>query len=98
MIDGSKTVTRRRWKKCLLKPGDLAQAYDKSPRAGGKKIGVIKILNISRESLGSITDEEVKKEGYPETTKEDFIDWWMTNYPDSSLKERIWRIEFKKED
>jgi hypothetical protein len=46
-LAGEKTVTRRDWKesyaKCF-KQNELLSAYDKDPRYGGKRIGVIKLV------------------------------------------------------
>lgn len=41
-LSGSKTVTRRFWKDkyaAKFHAGDIVDAYSKSPRNGGKKIG-----------------------------------------------------------
>ena len=46
LVAGAKTVTRRDWKDRFVNQwskGDQAQAWDKSPRAGGKRIGTIEL-------------------------------------------------------
>lgn len=46
LVVGEKTVTRRDWKDshaAKFKAGDIVQAYDKAPFAGGKRIGYIQL-------------------------------------------------------
>lgn len=66
MIDGTKTVTRRKWKEAWVKPGDLVQAWSKGPHRGGRKMGILKILSITPEIFGddSITITEAMAEGF----------------------------------
>ena len=64
LLDGKKTVTRRRWTDKYarqFRAGCLVQAWDKSARFKGKKIAIIQILDIRQELLADITDEEEKK-------------------------------------
>lgn len=65
-LRGQKTVTRRFW--CpgyatKFKPGITVDAYDKSPRFGGNKIGQIKIVRVYKQYLSEMTDDDEKKEG-----------------------------------
>lgn len=66
LIDGTKTVTRRKWKEAWVKPGDLVQAWSKGPHRGGRKMGVLKILSIRPEIFGddNITISEAIEEGF----------------------------------
>ena len=46
LLAGAKTVTRRAWKAShaeRFSSGELVSAFDKDPRAGGKKIGEIRL-------------------------------------------------------
>jgi hypothetical protein len=46
LLAGRKTVTRRNWRPAFaaaLREGDLLAAYDSSPRAGGRRVGVIRL-------------------------------------------------------
>jgi hypothetical protein len=72
----TKTVTRRLgW--TFLKPGDIIMACVKC--MGFKKgehierLGQIKVVNVRREPLNSITKLEVTKEGFPEESPDGFI-------------------------
>ena len=95
LLDGKKTVTRRRWKECHVKPGDLVQAYDRSPRFKGKCVAIIRILNVRQERLCDITDKEEIKEGHLWGDASGFIHSWLQGYPDSVATEKVWRIEFE---
>lgn len=95
-LDGRKTVTRRTWKKQWVKEGDLVQAYSRSPRVGGKPIGTIQIISVRQEPLNSITDDDVKKEGGFWNNTEDFIGFFLKNYPEMKETDLVWRIEFEK--
>ena len=64
---GAKTCTRREWKPEYARrfgPGTRFQAYDKSPRYGGKKIGVYEVVSISQEHIGSMPDTDFEEEGF----------------------------------
>lgn len=67
-----KTVTRRDYsdeQMAKFKHGDLADAYDKLPRARGNKIGAIRIVSVHREPIAMMranrayAESEWKKEG-----------------------------------
>lgn len=67
-----KTVTRRDYSDAQMakfKHGDLADAYDKLPRGGGKKIETIRIVSVHREPISMMlsnrayAESEWKKEG-----------------------------------
>ena len=50
LIAREKTVTRREWSEPYarsFKPGELVQAWDKLPRAGGKRVGTIRIESVT---------------------------------------------------
>lgn len=68
MRDQTKIVTRRQgWRN--LKPGDILCAVEKG--MGLKKgesvtrIGMIRVLSVSREPVSAATDEDVRREGFP---------------------------------
>ena len=95
LLQGKKTVTRRRWQKCPIKPEDLIQAYDRSPRVRGKCVAIIKILNTRQEPLNCVTDAEEVLEGGLWGSGKAFIQSWMDTYPDDTPDSMVWRIEFK---
>lgn len=67
LLDGTKTVTRRCWSDNYAKrfrKGDIVQAYDKSPRVGGKRVALIRLLKTPyRQDVSELTEEDVLKEG-----------------------------------
>ncbi|NEP08748.1 MAG: ParB N-terminal domain-containing protein [Symploca sp. SIO2C1] len=95
-----KTVTRRKWKERhaqqfikAWREGKLIDAYDKSPRNGGKKIATIKLTTEPyQEALGDINSWEVAYEGYPELSKDEFIDKF---FPGEDTKQLLWVIRFE---
>lgn len=97
LLDGSKTVTRRRrWNK--LKPGDKLIACRKAMglKKGEKRedFGVIEILSIRREKLKAITQDDVRREGFPGMNPAQFIAMFCQHMKcDASVFVR--RIEFK---
>lgn len=67
LLAGQKTVTRRYWKPthaASFKPGEIVQAWDKSPRFGGKKVAEIKILAIYQENTKDMPNSHYAKEGF----------------------------------
>ena len=93
----TKTVTRRfGWD--FLKAGDVVNAVEKSMGLQkGEKIKhicQIEIVDIRTEPLNAITDSDVVKEGFPDWTPLDFIEFLQKHYkcdPDRPVN----RIEFK---
>jgi len=95
LVEGKKTVTRRNWKRCRIKVGDLVQAWDRLPTRGGKKIAIIKILDIKYEPLNCFPESDLEKEGWFAKTVEEFIQSYLQAYPDMSGHDYVWRIEFE---
>src|SRR4030042_739988 len=66
-LAGTKTVTRLFWKDryaAQFKAGEICQVYDKNPRAGGKRIGLLRITRTPyRECIDEITEEHFRREG-----------------------------------
>lgn len=93
LLAGKKTVTRRRWKKAWVKPGDLVQAWDKGPHRGGRKLGVLRILNVTKMSAypWGINEKEAKKEGF------DGEQYLLTVLLEGGVKpeQPLYRIEFE---
>lgn len=63
-----KTVTRRNWADSHaagFKEGELVQAWDKSPRAGGKRVGTIRLTcKPYRERTDQVPDQDWEGEGF----------------------------------
>ena len=67
LLAGRKTRTRRKWKDSYarrFKVGDICQAYDKSPRVGGRRVGFIKITGLKQADIKDMLDGEFEDEGF----------------------------------
>lgn len=96
----TKTVTRRlRWLK--LKAGERLQAVVKGmglkPGEKIKRICVIEVVSVRREPLNAIDADDVRREGFPELSRRQFITMFC-----KSMKCKpttiVTRIEFKYVD
>jgi len=78
LIKRLKTVTRRDWSDNYAKrfhKGDFCKAYDKSPRNGGRGVGIIRLTDEPyKEPLSAMSDDEEKAEGGLWGSAEAFID------------------------
>lgn len=95
-----KTVTRRTgdfWIK-ILTPGDELLAVEKCQglKRGEKlkPLSTLVIKNVSQERLSAITDEEVRREGFPEMNRDGFIAMFKKIYPWIHGNTLITRVEF----
>lgn len=97
-LDGSKDVTRRNgWLK--LQAGDRLRAVNKVMgfRKGEKAtiLGEIEVVSVRRERLDAITDDDVRREGFPGKPAVWFVAMYgkaMGRKPD----ELVTRIEFRR--
>lgn len=99
LLDGSKDLTRRDgWlharagdkllavSKCQgLKPGEKADIY-----------GVIELVSVRRERLDAITQEDVVREGFPEMTPAEFVEFYCKANPGTKADSEVARIEFRR--
>lgn len=79
----TKDVTRRfGWG--FLKPGDRVWAVEKAMglKKGEKinRLKMIEVISISRAPLNSITQDDVRREGFPDWTPSMFVDMLVRNY------------------
>ena len=93
----TKTVTRRLgWK--FLKPGDVVMGCKKCMglKKGEKieRLGLIRIVDVRRERLNQITDEDVVREGFPGMTRLGFIKFFMKEAR-CLIVQPVTRIEFE---
>jgi hypothetical protein len=94
----TKTVTRRNgwWN---LKSGDILNAVEKGMGLKkGEKIKVIcqiKVISVKAERLADINGPEIRKEGFPEMTKFEFLKMFMKTHKDILPSSFINRIEFE---
>jgi hypothetical protein len=76
-LDGTKDITRRLgWS--TLEPGTVLMACRKCRglKAGeiaAQRLGPIRILSVRAEPLEAITQDDVRREGYPELLPADFV-------------------------
>lgn len=77
LLAGKKTVTRRFWDDrhaAKFRKGMAVQAWDRSPRAGGKCVAVIELTeNPYRERLRNMPDGDLEAEGGLWESKEEFV-------------------------
>lgn len=68
LLAGRKRRTRRYWTPeyaARFKPGSLHDAYDRSPRFRGKKIGTVRVVRRPYEQHASqMTEEDYEAEGF----------------------------------
>lgn len=93
----TKTVTRRQgWK--FLKVGDILNACEKCQGVGKGnkivKICQIRVIDVSREELATITQEDVVREGFPNMDRVDFVRFYM-KHNKCRLSADVTRIEFE---
>ena len=98
IADRTKTVTRRTgWR--FLKVGDELRAVDRV--MGFKKgehpveLGRIRVVDVRREPLGAITQEDVDREGFPGMRTEDFVLMFCRAHRGCTRFTRVVRIEFE---
>lgn len=98
-LDGTKDVTRRLgWHK--LKAGERLLAVNKVMgfRKGEQAIefGVVVVVSVRREPLSSITQEDVRREGFPTWTPEDFVNFYCKAQRKVTPDTEVTRIEFRR--
>ncbi|MGI9354838.1 MAG: hypothetical protein ACR2PF_06725 [Rhizobiaceae bacterium] len=98
-LDGSKDVTRRLgWLK--LKPHDLLMACRKCMglKKGEKvhRLGLIKVITARRERLDAITQDEVRREGFPDMSVPEFIEFFCKGHRGCKPETVVTRIEFQR--
>jgi len=76
-LDGSKDVTRRiGW--WSLKRGDRLMAVRKSqgrkPGEPIQRMGEIEVVNVRTEILSEISQDEVRREGFPRMERREFVE------------------------
>ena len=102
LLARQKSVTRRDWKDSYarqFKKGDLVQAYDKSPRYGGKKVGVIRLTEDPKKEMSNLVEDKLdeyvnegfyylKKRFNTRDTDDIFNDWVWNPRP-------LWVVRFE---
>lgn len=103
-LAGTKDVTRRMgW--LTAKAGDTMKAVEKA--MGLKKgetmkvIGHIRVIDVRQEPLnqillGAYGQQEVKREGFPNWTPEQFVEFFCRTHTGCFPEREITRIEFER--
>jgi len=97
MMDGTKTVTRRvGW--WMLKAGDVVMAVEKGMglKRGEKvkRLYPIEVVSVRKEPLINITDEDIKREGFPDMSGQPVIEMFCKSHKcDCGVD--VNRIEFR---
>lgn len=98
LLAGWKWCTRRCWKDSYAETfhaGDVCQAYDRSPRVGGERVGWIRlVLDPYKEPLALMTDEEERAEGGMWGSAEAFIEAFCAG-AGVTREERVWVVRFE---
>jgi len=97
VLNRTKTVTRRLgWYQ--LKPGDILHGVNKSMglKRGEKqqRLATIRITSVRKERLDAITQDDVIREGFPEMTPAEFVDFFCRSMR-VTPKTIVNRIEFE---
>lgn len=94
VLDGSKTVTRRRVKPdesvCRYVPG---RSYAVQERRGGREIARIRVASVRGELFSDITASEARLEGF--TDASEMRMWWTRRYGVHAYDAPVWRIAFR---
>ena len=73
ILNGTKTATRRVWKKPMVKVGGIYKA--KLKMLSKDYFAKIKVTKVYKQRIGSMFLEDYQKEGY--TSRGKFIDVWV---------------------
>lgn len=97
-LDGTKDVTRRLgW--ATLRAGDEIVAVRKCMglRKGERQtvLGRIHVVSVRAERLDAVTPEDVRREGFPDLTPAEFVDFFCRSSR-CSVNVVVTRIEFRK--
>lgn len=96
--DRTKTVTRRKgW--LTLKPGDrlvlCRKVMGRKPGEPLDRIASVEVVDVRREPLGHITQEDVAREGFPGMDRLEFIQRFFIDAQDIHPGDDVTRIEWR---
>lgn len=105
LLAGAKTVTRRAWNRdyaLRFNPDEVVQAYDHSPRIGGKCVGLIRVVSVKFEPIALMPDSDYEAEGFAYMAAHnlrlvcdgliptrDYFEWWR------NTGESFWTVRFE---
>jgi len=93
ILNGTKTATRRIWKKPMVKVGGIYKC--KLKMLSKDYFAKIEITKLFKQKLGEMTLEDCKKEGYENAQHNQFIDIWVKINGSWNPKLEVYVIEFE---
>lgn len=97
ILDGTKTQTRRIWKRPRAKVGSIHLA--KTKMLSKEYFARLEILAVGQERLGDITDEDANAEGYRSALAYLFAFQKINKWPDGKMVEMcdlmVWKVVFR---
>ena len=91
ILSGKKTMTRRAWKKPMVKVGGVYKC--KTKLYSKDYFAKIRVDKLCQQKLGDATLGDVKKEGY--SSRDDFREIWIKINGNWDLEQTVWVIEFE---
>jgi len=92
ILNGTKTATRRCWKKVMVKIGGVYKC--KTEMFSKKYFARIRVKRMYGQILWAMTKEDVIKEGY--STKTEFKKVWKRINGKWEKNKIVWVVEFEK--
>jgi len=91
ILEGKKTVTRRVWKRPMVKVGGIYKA--KLKMLDKKYFAKIKVLKLYKQKLKEIMVRDIEKEGY--SSLSEFVDIWKKINKSWEGDTEVYVIEFE---
>lgn len=104
IVKGQKTQTRRlpsdnpraMWREQLPWRYPVGQRFTVNPGRGVKRVAECEVTGRSMATLGEMTVEEARAEGFPLTAKAGFVSGWVAIHGSWSADTRVHVVEFKR--
>jgi len=91
ILNGTKTATRRSWKKPMVKVGGIYKA--KLKMISKDYFAKIKVLKLYKQKLKEIMVRDIEKEGY--SSLSEFVDIWKKINKNWDGNTEVYVIEFE---
>ncbi len=90
IVDGTKTQTRRRWRRRRARPGAVHAAVT---RLFGPPFAMLRVVRVWREPLNAISRADARAEGYP--SRAAFFTAFERINGSVCPDEPVWCVEFE---
>ena len=90
ILNGTKTATRRNWKKPMVKIGGIYKC--KLQMLSKEYFAKIRVTKLFKQKLGEMNDEDCQKEGYDNFAS--FMRIWIEINKEWNPKMEVYVIEF----